>query len=174
MDLAPLHVVKAQGLSLVLLSALWLAGGERMQTIGRVAIKLAVADRGEVAALLAESGRMGYRAVVGKVGSMTAEKVVAAVETAVQREQLLESGYRHVHSLYHAIIEAFYGVCRGQLELGEILRTVGLNFAMVRGPRMLPAGDDDGEWLAVALYGTIGAPKKGFEHEVIGLGINHL
>ncbi|SHI78410.1 HutP family protein [Desulfofundulus thermosubterraneus] len=118
-----------------------------MQTIGRVAIKLAVAEREELPALLAEVERLGYRAVVGKVGSMTAEKVVAAVETAVQREQFLESGYRHVHSLYHAIIEVFYGVCRGQLELGQILRTVGLNFAVVRGPRMIPAEGNNDEWL---------------------------
>ncbi|NHM26499.1 hut operon transcriptional regulator HutP [Desulfofundulus sp. TPOSR] len=145
-----------------------------MQTIGRVAIKLAVADKEELPSLLAGVVRSGYRAVVGKVGSMTAEKIVAAVETAVQREELLEDGYRHVHSLYHAIIEAFYGVCRGQLELGQILRTVGLNFAVVRGPRALPAEGNGDEWLAVALYGTIGAPRKGFEHEVIGLGINHL
>ncbi|MCJ7806800.1 MAG: transcriptional regulator, partial [Clostridia bacterium] len=29
-------------------------------------------------------------------------------------------------------------------------------------------------WLAVVLYGTIGAPIKGYEHETIGLGLNHL
>jgi hut operon positive regulator len=145
-----------------------------MQTIGKVAISLATAEKEELCALLARAGEFGYRAVVGKVGSMTAEKVVAAVETAVQREQLLEEGYRSVHSLYHAIIDAFYGVCRGQLELGQILRTVGLNFSVVRGPRTLADGKDEDEWLAVALYGTIGAPRKGFEHEVIGLGINHL
>ena len=32
----------------------------------------------------------------------------------------------------------------------------------------------EGEWVAVALYGTIGAPVKGSEHEAIGLGINHI
>ncbi len=111
--------------------------------------------------------------VVGRVGSMAAEKIVAAIETAVGREGLLAETYRHEHSLYHAVIEAIYGVCRGQLELGNLLRTVGLNFAVVRGIRS-PEAATDGEWLAVALYGTIGAPKKGFEHEVCGLGVNHI
>lgn len=143
-----------------------------MYMIGKVTIKLVLAsDQRE---LSLEYQELGYRAVVGKVGSMTAEKIVAAIETAVQREQLLDNTYRHAHSLYHAIIDAFYGVCRGQLELKEILRTVGLNFAVVRGPRIVSEDVNDGEWLAVALYGTIGAPKKGFEHEVMGLGINHL
>ncbi len=104
---------------------------------------------------------------------MAAEKIVAAIETAVAREGLLKDIYRNEHSLYHAVIEAIYGVCRGQLELGNLLRTVGLNFAVVRGLRC-PEETTDGEWLAVALYGTIGAPKKGFEHEVCGLGVNHL
>ena len=33
-------------------------------------------------------------------------------------------------------------------------------------------GISRGEWIAVVLYGSIGAPTKGFEHEVIGMGIN--
>jgi hut operon positive regulator len=150
-----------------------LSRGESLSTIGKKAIKLVLADPGELPVLLDEIHKEGYRTVVGRVGTMSAEKIVAAVETAVGREQLLDDVYRHEHSLYHTIIEAFYGVCRGQLELGEILRTVGLNFSVVRGWRIIPPGAD-GEWLAVALYGTIGAPRKGFEHEVIGLGINHL
>lgn len=145
-----------------------------MRTIGRVATLLVLAEKEEQAALLARAAAAGYRAVLGRVGSMAADKVVAAVETAVQREGLLDDSYRQMHSLYHAIIEALYGVCRGQLELGQILRTVGLTFAVVLGPREAKATDPQDRWLAVALYGTIGAPKKGFEHEVIGLGINHL
>ena len=31
--------------------------------------------------------------------------------------------------------------------------------------------NDLGEWISVGIYGTIGAPIKGFEHEAIGLGI---
>lgn len=141
--------------------------------IGSTAIRLALAGSESPLPLIQEAQVQGYRIVVGRVGSMAAEKVVAAIETAAGREGLLEGGYRHEHSLYHAVIEAIYGVCRGQLELGTLLRTVGLNFAVVRGIRC-PEAAADGEWLAVALYGTIGAPKKGFEHEVCGLGVNHL
>lgn len=51
-------------------------------------------------------------------------------------------------------------------------RTVGLRFAVVRGQ---PYKEKmEGEWLAVAFYGTIGAPIKGLEHETMGLGINHI
>ncbi|PNB66901.1 transcriptional regulator, partial [Pseudomonas sp. FW305-BF6] len=78
--------------------------------------------------------------------------------------------YREVHSLYHAILEAIQGVTRGHLQLGGVLRTVGLRFAVVRGKPYKNA--NEGDWIAVALYGTIGAPIKGSEHESAGLGIN--
>jgi len=31
-----------------------------------------------------------------------------------------------------------------------------------------------GEWISVGIYGMVGAPIKGFEHEVIGLDINNI
>jgi hut operon positive regulator len=150
------------------------AGGGLVNTIGKIAVRLAMATDDELPSELEQAHRAGYMTVIGKVGSMSADKVVAAIETAVSRGGMLEAVYCHEHALYHAVIEAFQGVCRGQLELGAILRTVGLNFAVIKGPRTKPADAKDGNWLAVALYGTIGAPRKGFEHEVIGLGINHL
>ena len=62
-------------------------------------------------------------------------------------------------------------LAEGRLVWEMYCRTAGLTFSIVRGPRIL--GDDsDGEWIAVALYGNMGAPIKGFEHEVMGLGIN--
>ncbi|WP_261797565.1 hut operon transcriptional regulator HutP [Bacillus testis] len=109
----------------------------------------------------------------GKVGSMNMSKIIAAVETAAKRTELISSHlYRETHALYHAILEALEGVTRGQLAIGETMRTVGLRFAVVRGA----AYNDprEGEWLAVCFYGTIGAPVKGLEHEAIGLGINHI
>ena len=48
---------------------------------------------------------------------------------------------------------------RGQIQLADVLRTVGLRFAIVRGTPY--DGEKEGEWVAVALYGTIGAPVKG-------------
>ena len=36
------------------------------------------------------------------------------------------------------------------------------------------AEKDSGEWISVGIYGMIGAPIKGFEHEAIGLEINDI
>jgi hut operon positive regulator len=109
----------------------------------------------------------------GKVGSMNMQKVISAVETAAKRNGLIhESYYRETHALYHAILEGIEGVTRGQPVIGEMSRTVGLRFAIVRGT---PYDENaEGEWVAVAFYGTIGAPIKGSEHETIGMGINHI
>jgi hut operon positive regulator len=139
----------------------------RTDTIGRVALLAVLAD--DPRPILA--GANGYRSVAGRVGTMELEKVIAAVETAATREGLISAEYAEEHALYHAIIEALHGVGRGQLALGTLLRTVGLRFTVVRGPR-LPG--DPTTWIAVALYGTIGQPVKGNEHEVVGLGIVHL
>ncbi|MCM3597968.1 hut operon transcriptional regulator HutP [Metabacillus idriensis] len=115
----------------------------------------------------------GYIFCQGKTGSMETQKVVAAIETAARKSQVIEKGlYRETHALYHAIMEAFEGVTRGQVLLGTVLRTVGLSFAVIRGKPY--SSEKEGEWIAVALYGTIGAPVKGSEHEAIGLGINHI
>ncbi|WP_153464258.1 hut operon transcriptional regulator HutP [Sediminibacillus terrae] len=117
--------------------------------------------------------RQKWQFCTGKVGSMDSHKVVAAIETAAKRNGIIKADlYRELHALYHAIIEALHGVTRGQVQLGTILRTVGLRFALVRGNPY--DNEEEGEWLAIALYGTIGAPVKGLEHETIGLGINHI
>jgi hut operon positive regulatory protein len=109
----------------------------------------------------------------GKIGSMDSQKIVAAIETAAKRNDLVrEDLYREMHALYHATMEALTGVTRGHTQIGEVLRTVGLRFSIVRGTPYV--NEEEGEWIAVALYGTIGAPIKGLEHETIGLGINHI
>jgi hut operon positive regulatory protein len=109
----------------------------------------------------------------GKIGSMDSQKIVAAIETAAKRSDLVrEDLYREMHALYHATMEALTGVTRGHTQIGEVLRTVGLRFSIVRGTPY--ESEEEGEWIAVALYGTIGAPIKGLEHETIGLGINHI
>jgi hut operon positive regulator len=145
--------------------------------LGRAALWLALLEEDEEAC---EAARRrlegeGYRTVCGRVGSMDLQKVVAAIETASRRSGLIRTDvYREEHALYHAILEALHGVCRGQLLLGGILRTVALSFAVVRGARARAGAPDEGEWIAVALYGFIGAPNKGWEHEVSGLGVMHL
>lgn len=139
--------------------------------IGRHATLLVLTDdRSEQEKI---TNQLNWKSCSGKVGSMESQKVVAAIETAAKQQGIIKDNvYRETHSLYHAIMEALYGVTRGQMQLGSVMRTVGLRFAVVRGN---PYEDEtEGEWLAVAIYGTIGAPIKGLEHETLGLGINHI
>lgn len=55
----------------------------------------------------------------------------------------------------------------------EEISGMGESSASVRG-KMTGSVEHEGEWIAVCAYGTIGAPKKGFEHEAIGFGFNHI
>ena len=139
----------------------------RTDTLGRVALLSLLADSPQAVIESAPD----HRVVLGQVGTMDVQKIIAAVETAAKREQLIGPEYAEEHALYHATLEALHGIGRGQIALGTLLRTVGLRFSLVRGPR-LPG--DQTTWLAVALYGTIGQPVKGMEHEVVGLGISHV
>lgn len=138
---------------------------------GKYATLVALTD--QKTALQLQPEFKDFKVVTGKVGSMDLNKVISSVETAAKRSGLIDSDvYRETHALYHAIIEAVEGVTRGRLSVGEVMRTVGLSFSVVRGN---PYEDSrEGEWLAVCFYGTIGAPIKGKEHEALGLGINHI
>ncbi|AND42969.1 MAG: hut operon transcriptional regulator HutP [Bacillota bacterium] len=142
--------------------------------IGRNAMLLALLGNEKLEPEFIKDLRLqGYIYCQGKTGSMETQKVVAAIETAARQNQVIEKDlYRETHALYHAIMEALHGVTRGQVLLGTVLRTVGLSFAVIRGKPY--SSEEEGEWVAVALYGTIGAPVKGSEHEAIGLGINHI
>ena len=144
-----------------------------LDRIGRAAMLLALAEPEEGETLAAAARGSGYVVALGKVGAMESQKVVAAVETAARREGVIDERYCSQHALYHAILDAMQGLDRGPLELGGIMRTVGIRFAVVKGLRY--RGDaDEGAWIAVAMYGTIGAPIRGHEHEALGLGINHI
>ncbi|MGQ4665105.1 hut operon transcriptional regulator HutP [Metabacillus halosaccharovorans] len=139
--------------------------------IGRKAILLLLSEDHDMQ--LNQLRENNWKGCIGKVGSMDAHKVVAAIETAAKKNGIIESTiYRESHALYHAIMEALHGVTRGQVQLGSVLRTVGLSFAVLRGNPY--DQEQEGDWIAVSLYGTIGAPVKGSEHETIGLGINHI
>jgi len=139
--------------------------------IGKHAILLLLSD--DTADQLEMIKQLNWKSCTGKVGSMDAHKVVAAIETAAKKNGIIQSDvYRESHALYHAIIEALSGVTRGQVQIGSVLRTVGLSFAVLRGNPY--DNKQEGDWIAVSLYGTIGAPVKGSEHETIGLGINHI
>ncbi len=139
--------------------------------IGRHAVLLLLSDN--PVERLEKLKQENWIGCLGKVGSMDAHKVVAAIETAAKKNGIVRSDvYREMHALYHAIIEALQGITRGQVQIGSILRTVGLQFAVLRGNPY--DSEQEGDWIAVSLYGTIGAPVKGSEHETIGLGINHI
>jgi hut operon positive regulator len=140
--------------------------------IGKLALTLAITDSNDEK-LRNKYEKDGYRLMKGRVGTMDAGKIFAAVETAVIREKLINENYHEEHALYHAISEAFNGYCRGPVALDNVLRTTGMVFSVVRGS--LSVGDNkNGEWIAVVLYGHIGSPRRGFEHEAIGLGVQSI
>ncbi|SEV92780.1 hut operon positive regulatory protein [Aliicoccus persicus] len=141
------------------------------QSFGKYATIIALLGEEQAAQLLPDF--KNYKVVSGKVGTMDLKKVISSVETAAKRNNVIdESVYRETHALYHAIIEAAEGVTRGKLSVGDIMRTVGLSFSVVRGRPYQE--QTEGEWIAVCFYGTIGAPIRGKEHETLGLGINHI
>ncbi|ARI76123.1 anti-terminator HutP [Halobacillus mangrovi] len=139
--------------------------------IGKLAMLVASLTPDELEPFAASLEEVQY--CQGKAGSMDIQKVIAAVETAAKRNGIISQDvYRETHALYHAILESLEGVMRGQLGVGNMMRTVGLRFAIVRGEPY--DRKEEGDWIAVAFYGTIGAPVKGLEHETFGLGINHI
>lgn len=140
-------------------------------SIGKIAVLYAIGTKSEGEEIYKKASKMGYRLYRGSVGSMDSAKIFAAVETAAKKEGLIHPIYREEHSIYHSILEAYTAICRGQEGLGNVLRSAGLAFSIVRGPRSVH-DTSDGEWVAIVLYGSMGAPIKGYEHEVIGLGIN--
>lgn len=139
-------------------------------SIGKVAMLLSMSSESDEELIRNKAEDQGYKVLKGFVGAMDSSKIFASIETAAKREKFIKNIYREEHSLYHAVLEAYEGVCRGQIGLGNVLRTAGLVFTIVKGSR-LPGDLEDGDWIAVVLYGNMGAPVKGYEHEVIGLGI---
>ncbi len=137
--------------------------------IGKIALLLAI-DDGDMENLKEFYESKNYVIYKGQAGSMDAKKIVAAIETAASREDIIRENYHEEHALYHAIIEALSGYCRGQVMLGEVLRSAGLTFTIVRGT-LIEDDPSSGNWIAVVLYGQIGSPRRGFEHEAVGMGI---
>src|SRR5690606_2975263 len=115
-------------------------------SIGKLALKLILANSEELEPIYKQLNDNGFKYCVGKTGSMEMQKVVSAIETAAKRNNLVkESLYRGLHALYHAILEAIQGVTRGQTQLKDVQRTVGLTFSVVRGKPY--ANEDEGEWI---------------------------
>lgn len=137
--------------------------------IGKMALQLALFDDASDR-LITKYEEQGYLAIKGQVGTMDVKKIYASIETAVYRHDMIRENYHEEHALYHAVSEALMGYCRGNVALDTVLRTTGLDFAVVRG-ELVPGHNSGGDWIAVVLYGHIGSPRRGFEHEAVGLGI---
>jgi len=142
--------------------------------IGYLTISLLISEEEEEKNILKKIKSLGYKICQGKIGTMESKAIIASIETAAKREGIFSAGcYREEHALYHTILNALRGLCRGEIGIGNFLRTIGIKFVVLRGP-LGGTSTDSGEWISVGIYGTIGAPIKGFEHEAIGLEINNI
>ena len=145
-----------------------------VEKIGRLTISLLISSGEEEKELLKKANGLGYKICIGKAGTMESSELIAAIETTAKREGIFKAGcYREEHAVYHAALNALRGFCRGEIGIGNFLRTIGVKFVVLRGP-IDTTRIDLGEWVSVGIYGMIGAPIKGFEHEAIGLDINHI
>ena len=145
-----------------------------MEKIGRLTISLLISSEEEEKELLKKISNLGYKVCQGKAGTMDSKELIAAIETTAKREGIFNAGcYRDEHVVYHTILSALKGLCRGEIGIGNFLRTVGVKFVVLRGP-IDTSQSDLGEWISIGIYGTIGAPIKGFEYEAIGLEINNI
>ncbi|MBA7540251.1 Hut operon positive regulatory protein [subsurface metagenome] len=143
-----------------------------MAKIGKLTILLLISTKEEEKELLKKVSNLGYKTCIGKAGTMDSKEIIAAIETTAKREGIFPVGcYREEHAVYHTALSALKGLCRGEIGIGNFLRTVGVKFVVLRGP-MDTTRSDLGEWVSVGIYGMVGAPIKGFEHEAIGLDIN--
>ena len=145
-----------------------------MAKIGKLTISLLISVEEEEKELLKKINSLGYKVCIGKAGTMESSELIAAIETTAKREGIFKAGcYREEHAVYHAALDALRGFCRGEIGIGNFLRTIGVKFVVLRGP-LDTARSDLGEWVSVGIYGMVGAPIKGFEHEAIGLDINNI
>ena len=145
-----------------------------MAKIGKLTILLLISSEQEEKELFKKISNLGYKVCLGKAGTMDSKELISAIETTAKREGIFSAGcYRDEHVVYHTILSALKGLCRGEIGIGNFLRTVGVKFVVLRGP-IDTSQSDLGEWISVGIYGTIGAPIKGFEHEAIGLEINNI
>ena len=145
-----------------------------MAKIGKLTISLLISSEEEEKELLKKISNLGYKVCQGKAGTMDSKELIAAIETTAKREGIFHAGcYREEHAVYHAALNSLRGFCRGEIGIGNFLRTIGVKFVVLRGP-LDSASTDSGEWVSVGIYGMVGAPIKGFEHEAIGLEINNI
>ncbi len=145
-----------------------------MKGIGYFTISLLLSSESEEKDLIKKLKELGYKVSQGKSGTMDSKELIAAIETTAKREGIFQADcYRDEHVVYHTALSALRGFCRGEIGIGNFLRTIGVKFVVLRGPIDITRRNL-GEWVAVGIYGMVGAPVKGFEHEAIGLEINSI
>ena len=143
--------------------------------MGKIAVLLALSEGDEEQIVTKRIEKHGYTYIKGHVGTMDPKKIFSSIETAALKEGMVGNHYHEEHALYHTILEAVNGYCRGQVGLESVLRSTGLTYSIVRGDLIFKqSGQSSKPWIAVCLYGKIGAPRKGFEHDAIGLGVNSI
>lgn len=145
--------------------------------LGKIAVLLALAEGDEEQCVMELIKKRGYSFLKGHVGTMDPKKIFSSIEIGAIKEGIIQNYYHEEHALYHAILEALNGYCRGQIGLESILRSTGLTYSIVRGKLQYDESkmkSDAKPWIAICLYGKIGSPRKGFEHDAIGLGVNSI
>lgn len=145
--------------------------------LGKIAVLLALAEDDEEQCVMELIKKRGYTFLKGHVGTMDPKKIFSSIEIGAIKEGIIQNYYHEEHALYHAILEALNGYCRGQIGLESILRSTGLTYSIVRGKLQYDESkmkSDTKPWIAICLYGKIGSPRKGFEHDAIGLGVNSI
>lgn len=145
--------------------------------LGKIAVLLALAEGDEEQCVMELIKKRGYTFLKGHVGTMDPKKIFSSIEIGAIKEGIIQNYYHEEHALYHAILEALNGYCRGQIGLESILRSTGLTYSIVRGKLQYDESkmkNDAKPWIAICLYGKIGSPRKGFEHDAIGLGVNSI
>ena len=144
--------------------------------LGKIAVLLALAEEDEEQVVTELIKKRGYTFVKGHVGTMDPKKIFSSIEVGAIKEGIIQNYYHDEHALYHATLEALNGYFRGQIGLESVLRSTGLTYSIVRGNLQYDEKSTTSTkpWIAICLYGKIGSPRKGFEHDAIGLGVNSI
>lgn len=144
--------------------------------LGKIAVLLALAEEDEEQLVMDLIKKRGYTFIKGHVGTMDPKKIFSSIEVGAIKEGIIQNYYHDEHALYHATLEALNGYCRGQIGLESVLRSTGLTYSIVRGNLQYDEKNTTRTkpWIAICLYGKIGSPRKGFEHDAIGLGVNSI
>jgi len=62
---------------------------------------------------------------------MDSREITVAIETTAKREGIFRSDlYREEHAVYHTALNTLKGLCRGEVGIGNLLRTIGVKFVI--------------------------------------------